>query len=65
MSSYRPEVGQVAQQLGKVQFRLTGLEAATYRGLDSALRLGIANTLAKGIRVTRRRVESRTGVGCN
>jgi hypothetical protein len=42
-------VSQVAQHLGQDHFRVSCLKAALYRGLDPALRLGLAHAVAEEI----------------
>ena len=42
-------VGRVAQQPAQGKFRVSGLEAALHRGLNPALRLGVAHALAEEI----------------
>ena len=45
-------LSQVAEHLAQGHFRVSGLEAALHRGLDSALRFGAAHPFAEEIRIT-------------
>jgi hypothetical protein len=48
----RSTVGQVAQHPGQVHFCISGLEAALHRSLDSALGLGLTESLDEEIGIT-------------
>jgi hypothetical protein len=53
MAAFTPDsmIRQVAQQPGQVHFRVSGLQAALQRGLQSVLNLGVARARAEEIRI--------------
>ena len=54
-------IWQIAQQPGQVHFRVSGLQAALRRRLESVLNLGVARALAEEIRIATKVLDGREG----